>query len=107
VCTERRPSQTVEASQSPVDLSGLLDLVRADGRVVVQRLGEPVAVLISIDEYRRLTKAEVRRDLFAAIDEVQEAFSDVPLDEIEREVTRAIAEARRAERNASVDARPA
>ena len=101
------PSQTVEASEAAIGLSGLLDRVRDDARIVVQRRGEPVAVLISIDEYRRLTKAEARRELFATIDEVQEAFGDVPLDEIERDVTRAVAEARRAVRNASVDARPA
>jgi len=35
-----------------------------------------------------------RRDLRRTIDEMQRSFADVPLDEIEREIARAVAEIR-------------
>ena len=65
-------------------------------RVVVERDGAPVAVLVSPLAAARLKRVdENRAELFRVIRDIQQAFADVPEDELEREVARAVEEARR------------
>jgi hypothetical protein len=63
----------------------------------VEKSGIPVAAIISTQDLERLTRLdEQRKKDFAIIDEIREAFRDVPPDEIEREVAQAIREVRAA-----------
>jgi prevent-host-death family protein len=77
-------------------------------RVVIEKSGIPVAVLVSTEDYRRLQRADeetARR--FALLEEFRKPFEGIPAEEIEREVEKALAEVRaemRAERAAKTHA---
>ena len=63
--------------------------------------GVAVAAIISVDDLEWLRHLEQRREaFFERIDRMQEAFKDVPPEEIEREVDRIIARNRAADRQA-------
>ena len=76
--------------------SQLLNRVsRRETRVVVEKSGVPVAAIISAQDLEELARFEAQREKdFAIIDEIRAAFKDVPDEELEREVARAVAEAR-------------
>lgn len=68
-------------------------------QIVIEKNGTPVAALISaadLERYRRLDAQ--RRERFKAIEEVSRRFADVPEDELEREIDRAVAEVRKERR---------
>lgn len=100
---EREPvTQTVKASEARQNFSQLLNQVfRGEDRIVVEKSGIPVAALISAKDLARLEWLEDERARsFAIIDEIREAFKDVPDEELEREVDKAVADARRKHRAA-------
>jgi prevent-host-death family protein len=80
-------------------------VARGEARVVVEKSGLPVAAIISVADYRHFLDAEAQREArFEAIARISDAFADVPVDELERQVERALAESRarrRAEEAAS------
>lgn len=94
-------TKTVKASEARQQWSELLNEVfKRETRVVVEKSGVPVAAIISIEDLQRLKQSEARRaEHFKALDEswsaMSEAFKDVDPEEIEREVAKAVAEARR------------
>ncbi len=62
---------------------------------MIEKNGVPVAALVSADDLEVLRHLEEqRREDFAVIDRIHEAFSGVPADEIEREIARAVSEVR-------------
>ena len=77
---------------------------RREARFLVEENGTPVAAIVSTDDLRRLELVEAEREQrFEAMREFSRAFADVPVDELERRVGLAVAEARadlRAERAA-------
>ena len=83
------------------DLEALVDRVRpGETRVVIEKDGHPVAVLVSPRDLERMEQFETEWEQdFAVFDEIGAAFAGVPADEIERETARALAEVR-AERRA-------
>jgi prevent-host-death family protein len=96
-------TQTTKASEARQQFSRLLNQVfRKQTRVIVEKSGIPVAALISTADLDRLTRFERERaERFQALDASRAAFRDVPDEELEQEVARAVAEARqelRAER---------
>jgi len=96
-------TQTIKASEARSQWSSLLARVyRRQARVVVEKGGIPVAAMIAPEDLARLTRLEAERAArFAVIDQIRDAFSDVPDEELEREIPKAVAEARaqlRAER---------
>ena len=94
---EREPmTQTMKASEARQQFSQLLNRVsRRETRVVVEKSGVPVAAIISAQDLEELARFEAQREKdFAIIDEIRAAFKDVPDEELEREVARAVAEAR-------------
>jgi prevent-host-death family protein len=98
---EREPMiQTMKASQARQEFSQLLNKVfRRETRVVVEKSGIPVAAIISAEDLERLQQLEEqRRQHFAAIEAVGAAFRDVPDEQLEREVARAVSEARAKQR---------
>jgi prevent-host-death family protein len=105
---EREPmSQTMKVSQARQEFSQLLNKVfRRETRVIVEKNGIPVAAIISAQDLERLQLLEEQRQQhFAAIEAVSAAFQDVPDDELEREVARAVSEARAKQRGSQAAAR--
>jgi prevent-host-death family protein len=89
--------QTMKASEARKKWSQLINQVfRRESRIIIEKSGLPVAAIISAADLERLTQLEERhKEQFKALEDTWEAFKDVPPEEIEREVARAIAEVRR------------
>ena len=90
---ERQPmTQTIKASEARQHWSELLNKVfRKETRVIVEKSGIPVAAIVSAEDLKRLTRFDQeRQERFKALDEIGEAFKDVPPEKLEQEVTRAI-----------------
>jgi prevent-host-death family protein len=92
--------KTIKASVARQQFSQLLnDVFRTENRVVVEKSGIPVAAIIPAKDLQRLTRLEAERNRdFAILDEIREAFKDVPAEEIEREVAKALSEVRKEQR---------
>jgi prevent-host-death family protein len=101
-------TKTVKASDARQQFSQLLNEVfRGENRVVVEKSGIPVAAIISASDFKRLARLEAERNKdFAILDELREAFKDVPPEEIEREVSRAISQIREENRTKRSPATP-
>jgi prevent-host-death family protein len=94
---EREPmTQTIKASEARAQWGQILNKVfKRQTRVIVEKSGIPVAAIISADDLERLNRMDEQRARnFAALQEMRDAFKDVSPEEIEREVTKAIAEVR-------------
>ena len=99
---------TIEIGDTTLSLSQVVEQV-ADGeaRIVVAQDGQPVAAIISAEEYQRFKEQERERARFELTDaftRISDAFRDVPEEELERELAKAREEYRaekRAEREAA------
>ena len=89
-------TKTIKVSDARQQFSQLLNEVfRRESRVVVEKSGIPVAAIISVEDFKRLALLEAERNKdFAILDELREAFKDVPPEEIAREVSRALSQVR-------------
>lgn len=89
-------TQVMRASVVRQQWSQVLNKVfKGQTRVVVEKSGIPVAAVISVEEleqFQRLEKQRAQR--FKVLDRIGESFKDVPGDEIEREVEKAVSEVR-------------
>lgn len=75
------------------------DVSRGTTRVLIEQGGCPVVAIISAADLERFNHYEQERAQdFAAFREISDAFADVPLDELEREIERAICEVRQERR---------
>jgi prevent-host-death family protein len=94
-------TQTMKISEVKQQLNRLVNQVyRRETRVMVEKSGIPVAGIVSAEDLRRLDQLDRERaERFNVLEEFGEAFKDVPVEELEREVARALAEVR-AERRA-------
>jgi hypothetical protein len=83
-------TKTIKASDTRQQFSQLLNEVfREKSR----------AAIISAEDFKLLARLEQdRAEQFKILDEIGEAFKDVPVEEIEREVKRAITQVRREKR---------
>ncbi|MBI3977005.1 MAG: type II toxin-antitoxin system Phd/YefM family antitoxin [Chloroflexi bacterium] len=90
----------MNVSEARQQFSQLLDRVsRREARVIVEKSGIPMAAIVSAEDLERLNRLdEERHHEFAILDEIGQAFREVPSEEIEREVARALAETRRENR---------
>jgi prevent-host-death family protein len=88
-----RTTQTITATAARQQFSELVNQVfRREKRVLIEKSGIPVAALISADDLEKLARLEVERERdFTVLDEVGRAFEDVPPEERERQVRKAIA----------------
>lgn len=88
--------QTMNISEVRKRWSELLNRVsRQEMRVLVEKSGVPVAAIVSADDLRRLQEMDARRDRdLTVLEEIGRAFMDVPVEELEQEVARALAEVR-------------
>ena len=94
---EQEPmTQTVTTSDAGRDFSRLVKQVsQQETRIVVEEDGRPVAAIISAKDLEQLEQLEAERAAdFARLDEIGGAFRDIPPAELEREVSRALTEAR-------------
>lgn len=96
-------TETMKISDVRAGLNQLVNRVyRHETRVIVEKSGIPVAAVVSADDLERLRRLdEEDRDLWSVVDEMREAFKDVPPEQLEKEAQRALAEVRaemRAER---------
>jgi prevent-host-death family protein len=101
-------TKTIKASVARQQFSKVLNEVfRGDNRVLVEKSGIPVAAIISAADLQLLARLEAERNKdFAILDEMREAFKDVPPEEIEREVARAISQVRAENRTKHSPATP-
>ena len=102
--SERAPmTQTMKASEARQQFSQVLNKVfRGETRVVVEKSGIPVAAIISAEDLELLNQMESQRaEHFKVLDEIREVFKDVPDEELEREVSKALTAAREKHRKAS------
>lgn len=88
-------TETLNTTDARRDFSQLLNQVyRREKRIIVEKSGIPVAAIVSIADLKRIQQIEERqRRNLALLDRVQAAFADVPPEEHEREVAKAVAEA--------------
>lgn len=71
------------------------EVSRNEVRVIVEEAGQPVAALVSVEDFERWSRMDREREArFAVIDRMRAAFADVPTEEIEQEVAKALAEVR-------------
>jgi hypothetical protein len=89
-------TQTLAMADAGRDFPKLVKQVAKHGRrVQVDENGIQVASIVSARDLQRLTELDAqRRQDFAVIDELRAAFRDVPPEQIEREVAKALAEVR-------------
>jgi prevent-host-death family protein len=103
---EREPvTKTMKASEARRQFSQLLNQVfRREKRVLEEKSGIPVAAITSAEDLELLGQTETQRaDRFKALDDSREAFKDVPDEELEREVAKAITTARQKRRGEMKD----
>ncbi len=86
-------TETMKISEVKQQLNRLVNRVyRHETRVMVEKSGIPVAGIVSPEDLRRLDRLDHERaERFKILEEFGEAFKDVPADELEREVARAVA----------------
>ncbi|MBI4310880.1 MAG: type II toxin-antitoxin system Phd/YefM family antitoxin [Chloroflexi bacterium] len=102
-------TRTLKATEARRQWDALLDQVSKEkARVLVEKDGVPVAAIVSPEDLERLVEYERRREEgFKVLHEISAAFKDVPREEIEREVDKAVAQVReemRRERKAAEQA---
>lgn len=88
--------QVMKASEVRQQWSQLLNKVfRNQTRVIVEKSGIPVAAVISAEDLDRFNQLEKQRvQSFKVLERIGEAFKDVPKEEVEREISRAILQVR-------------
>lgn len=97
------PTEEMKFTEARPILSELLNRVfRREARIRLYKGSVPVAAIVSIRDLERLEAADRDREkTFEVFRRASEQFADIPVDELEAEIDRVIAEAR-AERRAAV-----
>ena len=96
--SSRPTTQTLKISQVKQGLNALVNRVyRRETRILIEKSGIPVAAIVSAQDLERLERLDRERDeQFTVLEEIGAAFKDVPIEELEREIARSIAEVRTA-----------
>lgn len=95
--SERTPkTETMKISDVKAKLSSLVNEVyRNERRIVVEKAGIPVAVLVSINNLEQLERFDrERQERVAVFERMREAFKDLPDEQIERDVVAIVREMR-------------
>lgn len=79
--------QTKSLEEFKSDPQGSIEqVIHSEARIMVQKDGVALAVLISVADLDELQQLESERDRdFAVLEEIRETFKDIPAEEIERE----------------------
>lgn len=89
-------TETVTATEARQHFASVINRVaRKEARVLIEKSGVPVAAIVSADDIARLDRLDLQRERdFQALAAVGRRFEDVPVDELERETAKAVAEVR-------------
>ena len=97
--------KTVGSREARSQFSHLLGRVHFGGQVViVERSGRPMAAIIPIDDYERLIAERQAR--FQVLDEIRHQMPNLPVEEVEQDVTEAVAAVRMVTETANATSRP-
>ena len=94
-------TQVMKSSEVRKEWSQLLNSVfKGQTRIVVEKSGIPVAAVISAEDLEKFTQLEnIRKERFKALDKIREAFKDVPAEELEQEIDKAVSKVRKENTN--------
>jgi hypothetical protein len=95
--SDRLPDlRTVPLAEAEQEWMRLVEAVsRGEARLLVETNGQPLVGIISAADLRRFLDFEAeRRERFRALEASWAAFDDVPPEEVEREVAKALGEVR-------------
>ena len=97
--------QTMTISEVKRTIAHLVNAVsHGETRVIIEQSGVPVAVLVSLEDLERLAAHDARSaERWRVLEAMRTPFRGAPVEEIERETAKAIAEVR-AERKAEREA---
>lgn len=89
-------TKTITASDANACWADVIETVRrGERRLLITSDGAPAAAIVSVADLQRLQSLDAQREeAFKALDATRAAFSNVPDEELEREVGRAVARAR-------------
>lgn len=89
-------TQVINISEAREKWNEILNKVfRKEDRVVIEKSGVPVGAFISAKDLEKLNNLDAQRmDAFSILEEMGAAFKDVPVEEIEKETAKALAEVR-------------
>lgn len=89
--------ETKTVSEARRTFSETLNRVyRGEARVMIEKNGIPVGVLVSPNELEQLDRLDARwEEQWAAVDRLRQAFADVDPDELDEEIARAVSDVRR------------
>jgi len=94
-------TKTISSREASQNLEELLDdLAERDDVAIVERNGDPVAVVISIESYRQLIESQAERD-WRIIDRLRDRNRTVDIIQAEQDIESAISEVRRARRRSA------
>ena len=100
-------TENMNADQVRAQFDKVIDKAsRKQTRVLVEKAGIPAAAIVSPADLETLQRLERQREeLFKVLDRMRGAFADVPEEELEREIDRALAEVRAENRAAEAAVR--
>lgn len=89
-------THTINITDARAQLTQLVKQVfLGERRIIIQKSGLPVAAIVSAQDAERLAAYDRQRaEDFAELAKIQTSFDDVPVEEHERAVARAVAAAR-------------
>ena len=90
-------TQTLNVSDARKQFSSLVNKVTTEEntRILVAKSGAAVAAIVSADDLKRLEALDAKRERdFAILSEISAEFSDIPSEEIEYQIAKAVAEVR-------------
>lgn len=94
----RQPTtENLNLSTTRQQFSQLVNRVyRGETRVLVEKSGLPVAAIVSPNDLEHLRRLDEERAEFSQLlEELRAPFRDIPAEEVEREIAKALAEVRR------------
>ena len=97
-------TKNVGSREARSSFSHLIGEVHFGQVVIVERSGRPMVAIIPIDDYRRLIAEREAR--FQVLDEIRRHMPDLPVEEVERDVTEAVIAVREAAEAANAASRP-
>lgn len=89
-------TRTLPLEEARRNLDALVSEATSGSVVVIEQDGAPVVAILPGEEYANYRRMVGKRErLFAVLDAGQAAFADVPPEEVEREIARALKKIRR------------
>jgi prevent-host-death family protein len=103
------PEVTMSASEVRQHFSEVVNRVaRGEDRVLVEKHGAPAVAVVSLEDARRLRVLDARNaEWQALLDAFREPFKDIPDEELEREIQKALAEVKEDRRREREEAKRA